>query len=82
LSKQHGTNEAEFAVLISDQWQNQGLGFELLNRLVEIGRAEKLDHVTGQILADNHAMRQICKKLGFKIVMDDDQRTCTAQFIY
>jgi acetyltransferase len=82
LSKQHGANEAEFAVLISDQWQNQGLGFELLKRLVEIGRAEKLDRVTGQILADNHAMRQICKKLGFKIVMDDDQRTCTAQFIY
>jgi acetyltransferase len=82
LSKQHGVNEAEFAVLISDQWQNQGLGFELLKRLVEIVRAEKLDRVTGQILADNHAMRQICKKLGFKIVMDDDQRTCTAKFIY
>ena len=82
LSKQHGANEAEFALLISDQWQNQGLGFELLKRLVEIGRAEKLDRVTGQILADNHAMRQICKKLGFKIVMDNDQRTCTARFIY
>jgi acetyltransferase len=82
LSKLHGTNEAEFAVLISDHWQNQGLGFELLKRLIEIGRAEKLERIVGQILPENHAMQHICKKLGFKIVADDDQRGCNAQFTY
>jgi acetyltransferase len=82
LSKQHGVNEAEFAVLISDHWQNQGLGFELLKKLIEVGRAEKLTRIVGQILTDNHAMQHICKKLGFKIVTEDDQRTCTAQFIF
>ena len=82
LSKQHGANEAEFAVLINDHWQNQGLGFELLKKLIEVGRAEKLTRIVGQILADNHAMQHICKKLGFKIVTEDDQRTCTAQFIF
>jgi len=81
LSKQHGANEAEFAVLISDQCQNQGLGFELLKRLIEVGRAEKLTRIVGQILAENHAMQHICKKLGFKIVTDDDGRTCNAQFL-
>jgi len=82
LSKQHGANEAEFAVLINDYWQNQGLGFELLKQLIAVGRAEKLTRIVGQILADNHAMQHICKKLGFKIVTEDDQRTCTAQFVY
>jgi acetyltransferase len=82
LSKQHGANEAEFSVLISDHWQNQGLGFELLKQLIAIGRDEKLDRIVGQILTDNHAMQHICKKLGFKIVTDDDQRTCNAQFIF
>jgi len=47
-----------------------------------VGRAEKLTRIVGQILADNHAMQHICKKLGFKIVTEDDQRTCTAQFVY
>ena len=35
-------NDAEFAVLVSDEWQRQGLGTELLRRLIEIGRVEKL----------------------------------------
>ncbi|HEY5042342.1 MAG TPA: bifunctional acetate--CoA ligase family protein/GNAT family N-acetyltransferase [Verrucomicrobiae bacterium] len=82
LSKIHGLNEAEFALLISDEWQNLGLGLELLKQLVEIGRVEKLDRIFGEILADNHAMRNICKKLGFKIATDDDQRTCSAQFVF
>ncbi len=82
LSKLHGTNEGEFAVLVSDDWQNLGLGHELLKQLIEVGRAEKLSRLTGEILADNQAMRHICKKLGFKISTDDDKRTCTAQFKY
>jgi len=82
LSKLVGVNEAEFAVLVSDHWQNQGLGNELLKRLIEIGRAEKLDRLGGQILAENHAMQHICKKLGFKIVADDDGRGCSASYNY
>jgi acetyltransferase len=82
LSKQHGANEAEFAILINDHWQNLGLGYELLKQLIEVGRAEKLNRIIGEILAENHAMRHICKKLGFKITIDKDNRTCTAQFKY
>ena len=37
LSKIHGTNEAEVAVLVSDQWQGRGLGKELLARLLLVG---------------------------------------------
>src|SRR5262249_17683287 len=38
LSKAHGLNEAEFAVLVSDQAQGHGLGTELLKLLVQVGR--------------------------------------------
>jgi acetyltransferase len=34
LTKIHGTNEAEVAVLVSDQWHGRGLGKELLARLL------------------------------------------------
>lgn len=66
LSKLVGLNEGEFAVLISDHSQNQGLGFELLKRLIEIGRAEKLTRLGGQILAENHAMQHTAKSSGSK----------------
>ncbi len=36
LKKTHGTNEAEFAVLISDEYQGRGLGTELVKRLLEV----------------------------------------------
>jgi acetyltransferase len=82
LSKQHATNEAEFAVLVSDEWHGQGLGTELLRRLIEIGRVEKLTKISGQMLGDNHAMQHICRKVGFKVVHDTDSNMFTASFTY
>ena len=67
LSKARGRNEAEFALLVSDRWQKHGLGTELLKRLVQIGRAEKLERLTALILADNHAMQHVSRRAGFKI---------------
>lgn len=66
-SKQHGTNEAEFAMLVNDRWQGRGLGTELLKRLLAIGRDENLDRVTADILPENRAMQRVCQKLGFQI---------------
>jgi acetyltransferase len=82
LSKQHATNEAEFAVLVSDIWHAQGLGTELLRRLIEIGRAEKLVKISGQVLAENHAMHHICRKVGFKVVHDADSNLFTASYTF
>jgi len=59
-------NEAEFAILVGDPWQNHGLGTELLRRLVQIGREEKLRLITGDILSDNRGMQRVCEKLGFR----------------
>ena len=82
LSKLRGVNQAEFAVLISDDWQGQGLGSELLKQLVQIGRDEKLDRLSGQILLDNHAMQHICRNIGFKVELDSAGGGYLAQFTY
>ncbi|MBD2346720.1 bifunctional acetate--CoA ligase family protein/GNAT family N-acetyltransferase [Anabaena subtropica] len=67
LSKLHGTNTAEFAILVSDRYQCQGLGTELLRRLLQIGRDEQIELITADILADNHGMQRVCEKLGFQL---------------
>lgn len=67
LGKVHGQDEAEFAMLISDRAQGQGLGTELLSRLIAIAREEKLARVVGDILPENHEMRRICERLGFQL---------------
>ena len=65
LSKLHGVNEAEFAMLVSDSAQRQGLGTELLRRLLQVGRDEKLDRISAEILPENRAMQRVCEKVGF-----------------
>jgi acetyltransferase len=66
LIKLDGQNEAEVAILVSDQYQKQGLGTELLRRLIQIARDQKLHRVSGELLRDNLAMQIIVKKLGFR----------------
>jgi len=81
LSKAHGRNEAEFSLLITDQWQRKGLGTELLKRLVHIGREEKLARITAIVLADNFGMQEVSKKVGFKLTHDASKRDFKAEYI-
>jgi acetyltransferase len=81
LSKLHGTNEAEFALIVSDRYQHQGLGTELLRRLIEIGKEEKLSAIVGYILGSNHAMQSICRKLGFQLHLDQEEGMLKAIFV-
>jgi acetyltransferase len=67
LTKARRANEAEFAVLISDESQGRGLGRELVRRLLEVARAEKLERVIADILPENQAMLAICRALGFRL---------------
>jgi acetyltransferase len=70
LNKIPGTRDAEFAILVSDQFQGMGLGTELLGRLLQIGRIEHLEQILGYILPANVEMQRICKSLGFTITHD------------
>jgi acetyltransferase len=72
LKRTHGANEAEFALILSDAYQGRGLGTELLRRLIDVAREEKLGRLTGDILTDNFVMQRICEKLGFDLKRSAD----------
>jgi len=80
LMKVHGSNEAEVAVLISDNCQGRGLGKELLARLLIVGRDEKLTKLTADILPDNREVMRICEKLGFTLKHSLDDEVVRAEF--
>ena len=67
INKLHGKNEAEVAVLVSDQYQGLGLGNELLRRVVQIARDEQLSEISAEMLPDNVAMQVIMKRVGFRV---------------
>ncbi len=79
LIKAYGENEAEFAILVTDQYQRKGLGSELLRRLIQFGRDEKLQRLTGTILTENQAMQSVCRKLGFRLQYSPEEHLMSAE---
>ena len=67
LTKERGQDEAEFAMLVSDRYQGQGIGTEMLVHLLEIGKQEGVKRVIAYLLSENRGMRAICLKLGFRL---------------
>ena len=71
LIKEHGGNEAEFAVVIADRWQKRGLGTKLLDLLIKVAKAERLERIIGQIMPESRAMLALCEKAGFVLSCRD-----------
>ncbi len=79
LIKTSEANEAEFAVLVADQFQRKGIGTELLRRLIQFARAEKLQRLTGDILTENLGMQAVCKKLGISLQYSPEDNLMKAE---
>jgi len=58
--------EADFGVLVADEFQRRGLGSLLTQKCVEIGRRWGLKRITGETTSDNLAMIHIFRELGFQ----------------
>ena len=65
-------SEGELAVLIRDDYQGQGLGTELIARLVHVAREEGLAKVTASTMIENAGMTAVFKKLGFQVVINKE----------
>ena len=72
INRIHGTNEAEVAILVADDYQKRGLGEELLRRAIHAAREEGIRALSAEMMADNLAMQVITKRLGFRVKMQPD----------
>ena len=61
------TESGEFAIVMADDFQNNGLDRKLLNTLIKIGREKGLKNIYGLVLKDNWKMLSLARKLGFNI---------------
>jgi RimJ/RimL family protein N-acetyltransferase len=55
---------AECAIVVADEWQNRGLGSELLERLVDRAHEEGIERFTALVLADNTDALRLLERLG------------------
>lgn len=59
------SGNAEFAVVVGDPWQGQGLGRHLMVRLIGVARERGVRKLVGLVLADNTEMLRLMSKMGF-----------------
>lgn len=60
----------EFAVIVRSAFKGHGLGWMLMQRMIEYARMIGLARIHGQVLAENTTMLRMCAALGFHV--DDD----------
>jgi acetyltransferase len=63
-------DRAEYAVLVRSDVKGQGLGWLLMQTLIEYARREGLRRMEGQVLKENTTMLTMCRELGFTVVSD------------
>lgn len=66
----------EFAIVVSDRLQGQGIGTRLMKALFEAARDHGLTRIEGAVLRENTGMLHLMEELGFTITPDADDRDC------
>lgn len=63
---------AEFAIVVADPWQRQGLGNKFTDYILEIAKERGIKTVYADFLRDNYVMKHMFQSHGFKITLDED----------
>ena len=71
-----GEETGEFAIVVADDFQGNGLGLKLLDNLIGVAQDKGLRSIYGIVLNDNRKMLGLAKKLGFttRRLSDEESR--------
>jgi acetyl coenzyme A synthetase (ADP forming)-like protein len=75
-----GDKSAEMALLVADDWQHEGIGTLLLEHLASVARQVGITRFVGEVLAENAAMIQVLRDIGFQTHMTLDRGTFRVVF--
>jgi acetyltransferase len=66
-------DSGEYAVLVRSDLKGRGLGWVLMQLIIEYARTEGLRTIAGQVLRENSTMLAMCRELGFTVSSDPDE---------
>ena len=75
--KESSPGDAEFAIVLSDDWQGRGLGIKLLGSLLAAAKNDGVRRLVGTTMSENGGMLALGRKLGFKLAKDPSSATIT-----
>jgi acetyltransferase len=69
--------KAEYGILVRSDLKGRGLGWLLMQNMIEYARSEGLHVIEGQVLRENTTMLAMCRELGFSVAADpNDSLLC------
>ena len=60
----------EYAILLRSDLKGRGLGWTLMQMIIEYARSEGLKAISGDVLSENTVMLAMCRSLGFEVKSD------------
>ncbi len=67
----------EYAILLRSDLKGRGLGWALMQLIIEYAKSEGLKTISGDVLAENILMLAMCRQLGFAVTADaEDPGLC------
>jgi acetyltransferase len=57
----------EYGILVRSDLKGQGLGWKMMELMIEYAKHEGLQEIKGEVLAENTTMLEMCAQLGFTI---------------
>jgi acetyltransferase len=60
----------EYAILLRSDLKGRGLGWALMQLIIEYAKSEGLKIISGDVLSENTVMLEMCRNLGFEIRPD------------
>lgn len=63
----------EYAILLRSDLKGRGLGWTLMQLIIEYAKSEGLKHISGDVLKENTTMLEMCRALGFDVANDPDE---------
>jgi acetyltransferase len=61
---------AEYAILLRSDLKGRGLGWALMQLIIEYAKSEGLKTISGDVLQENAVMLEMCRSLGFGLKTD------------
>jgi RimJ/RimL family protein N-acetyltransferase len=67
-------DNGEYAILLRSDLKGRGLGWALMQMIIEYGKSEGLKRIIGQVLEENSVMLKMCRELGFEVKTNPEDR--------
>jgi acetyltransferase len=76
-------DSGEYAILLRSDLKGRGLGWALMQMIIEYGKSEGLAQITGEILRENSVMLKMCRELGFEVKTNpEDLGLCDVTLVF